>query len=80
MKKSLCLLVGILLVSCEPKPEFYINGKPFYTRTYCVESHTETTSGYRYGLGSNGKMGYNYGLTTEIICDKKVTDTLEIKK
>jgi hypothetical protein len=79
MKKAICLLVIILLASCKPKPEFYIKGKPFYTRTRCVESHSEITSGYRYGLGFNGKLGYNYGLKTETICDKEVTDTIEIK-
>lgn len=80
MKKALCLLIVILLASCKPKPEFYIKGKPFYTSTRCVESHSETTSGYLYGMGYNGKMGYYFGLKTETICDKEVTDTIEIKE
>ncbi len=81
MKKSLCLLIVILLASCKPKPEFYIKGKPFYTSTRCVESHSEMKYDYHYGYSfSKGKYCYHLGMRNETICDKEVTDTIEIKE
>lgn len=74
------IVMIVLFTSCKPEPEFYMAGKPFYTRSRCIESHTETSFGYRYGMGFNGKMSYSYGPTTEVICDVKVIDTIEINQ
>ncbi len=59
------ILVIASIVGCKPKPEFYINGKPYYTRRVCVESHLE--------LKFMGEP------TFETECDKYKTDTIEIK-
>jgi hypothetical protein len=74
-------LIVILFASCKPKPEFYIKGKPFYTRTHCVESHNETKYGYHYGYNFfKGNYSYHFGMYNENICDKEVSDTIEIKE
>ena len=79
MKKILILLT-FALVSCKPTPEFYINNKPYYTRTYCVENHTETTFGYHWGYSVlQGKWCWHFGEYEENICDQYRTDTIEIK-
>lgn len=80
MKKLLSLLLIVLMASCKPTPEFYIDGKPYYTRTYCVQSHTEQVYGYHYGYNwLKGKYEYHLGWYTETVCDRYRTDTLEIK-
>lgn len=81
------LLIWIIVVflimffsSCKPKPEFYIDGKPYYTRTHCVKSHTDHKYGYHYGYNfMNGKFEWHTGSYTKTICDESRTDTLEIK-
>ena len=71
----LCFFCG-----CKPQPEFYINGKPFYTTTTCLESELETTWGFHYGYNIlTGGFDYHYGPHTEIKCTKSVIDTVEIK-
>jgi hypothetical protein len=75
MKKLICLL---LLLGCKPEPELYIDGKPYYTETYCVSSHRETEWKYHYGYYM-GKYQNHYGPYTTTICDSYKTDTLEIK-
>lgn len=75
MKKLLCLL---LLLGCKPEPEFYIDGKPYYTENICVDNHRETEWKYHMGYYM-GKYQNHYGPVTTTICDKYVIDTLEIK-
>lgn len=58
-------MIILAWTSCKPKPEFYINGKPYYTRSVCVESHLE--------LKFMGEP------TFETECDKYKIDTIEIK-
>lgn len=79
MKKAV-LILSVFLIGCKPTPEFYKNGKAYYTRHYCSKDHLETTVGYRYGIGLDGKWGYSFGTITETVCDEYKTDTIEIKK
>jgi hypothetical protein len=64
MKYLFISLLGLMLASCKPEPEFYINGKPYYTNTYCIEQHLEHNF---------------YGPKFSVECDKYKTDTIEIK-
>lgn len=76
------LLISLILVNsgCKPQPEFYINGKPYYTDTYCVKSHTKEDYTYHYGYNIlSGKYEWHWGWETETICDETKTDTIEIK-
>lgn len=75
MKKILCLL---LLLGCKPEPEFYIDGKPYYTEKFCVRSHRKTEWEYHYGYYM-GKYQNHYGPVTTTICDEYVTKAFEIK-
>lgn len=75
------VILFVVFSGCDfrPEPEFYIDGKPYYTRIYCVESHSEEKWGYHYGMSFKGKMEYHFGLYSDDICDKYKTDTIEIK-
>lgn len=73
-------IIPFILFSCKPKPQFYINGKPYYTVTSCVKSHAESKYTYHYGYNIlNGKFEWHLGPETVVICDKTRTDTIEIK-
>jgi hypothetical protein len=78
MKNIIILL--ILFIGCSPEPEFYINGKPYYTRQRCIESKTETKWEYHYAFDClNGEYKYMYGPKTYTCCIKSTVDTIEIK-
>ena len=80
MKKI--LLIGLLFIfgCCKPKPEFYINGKGYYTKTYCLKSHTEYVFDYHYGYNiMNGKFQFYLGPHNKTICDEYKNDTILIK-
>ena len=77
----LAILCCVLFLGCKPEPELYINGKPFYTRSRCVESETETIWEYHYGYNTfRGKYEFHYGPNTKTECVKSVIDTVEIKQ
>lgn len=58
-----------------------MNGKPYYTRTYCVKSHTIIENNIHVGFdGIPLGNGLTYGEEEKIICDVYKTDTIEIKK
>ena len=70
----------MLFFGCKPEPKFYINGKPFYLRSRCVESKTETNWEYHYGYNMfSGKWELHYGPNTKTECVHSVIDTIEIK-
>lgn len=80
MKKI--VFFAILLSSCDFKhePEFYINGKPCYTRNRCVKSHVESKLEYHYGYNFlTSKFEWHIGNNDVTICDEYQTDTIEIK-
>lgn len=80
MKSKIYLVLLVLLASCKPKPEFFIDGKPYYTRTKCVKWEEEYQ--YNYHLGFNyftGKYEYHLGPHFESVCKENRTDTIEIK-
>lgn len=79
--KKLLVILTVVLFGCKPKPEFYINGKPYYTNTYCIKSHVETKTGFHVGVGGIPMEGTPmvYGEYEETICDEIRTDTIEIK-
>lgn len=35
--KQIAFIILVLLASCESKPEFYIDGKPYITRSTCIK-------------------------------------------
>lgn len=76
----LALLI-FLLTGCKHEPEFYINDKPFYSVSNCIESHFEQKWEWHYGnnLMNKSKYEYHYGLHTVSVCDKYKIDTIEIK-
>ncbi len=76
----LVILLCVLFFGCKPEPEFYINGKPFYTRSRCVESKTETNLEYHYGYNMfRGRYEYHYGPHMKTECVRSIIDTVEIK-
>lgn len=80
MKYLYSLILVFLFIGCKPKPEFYIDGKPYYTNTHCVKSHIETKYGYHWGYNMfSGKYEWHWGSYTENVCDESRTDTIEIK-
>jgi hypothetical protein len=80
--KYLILLIAIVFTSCEfhPQPEGYINGKPYYTSTNCVKSHTQLKWEYYWGYSIlRGKYCWHWGNNEITICDESKTDTIFIK-
>lgn len=69
------LLLLIVLVSCKPTPEFYIDGKPYYTHKECIESHQEPILITRFDANSKMTTTQVYFMTE---CDKYRIDTIEI--
>lgn len=74
------ILCCVVLFGCKPEPEFYINGKPFYTRSRCIESKTKTIWKFHHGHNRfSGKWEYHFGPNTKTVCVQSVIDTIEIK-
>lgn len=79
MKKL--IIIWLLFTSCDykPTPEFYINGEPYYTKSTCIESHSEYRYDYHYGFNAmRGKFEYHMGGHSETVCDVTVIDTIKI--
>lgn len=81
MKKLLLFSCLLLLMGCgQPEPEFYVKGKPYYTRERCVDSKIDHKWEYHYGYNyMTGKFGWHYGYNRSSKCIKSVIDTIEIK-
>lgn len=76
------LLCAVLLfsISCKHKPEFYKNGKGYYTSERCVKDTTYTEWCYHYGYNFfRGKYEFHWGNDRKYECLEYVTDTVEIK-
>jgi hypothetical protein len=69
------LLIAFTLISCEREPEFFIDGKGYYTRTKCLRDSTWTTWGFRYGLSLRGKYEWSYGTIDHYECLSSKIDT-----
>lgn len=80
MKKIILFaLLLMLLTACNHKPEFYIDGKPFYTRQSCVDHYCEDEWGYHYDFNPlTGKFEYFYGIQEECRCIEVKIDTIAI--
>jgi hypothetical protein len=77
-KSSLITLVFCLaMLSCKPKPEFYIDGRGYYTETKCDSGEWKTVYDYHYGFWL-GKNQFHYGPRTTYECYLYKTDTLQI--
>lgn len=74
----LLVILSVGLGGCKPEPEFYINGRPYYTRETCTDYVTKTKIEYHYGYWM-GKYQYHYGPHVVTSCVSYRTDTLEIK-
>lgn len=81
MKRFLFAIILILFFnSCEIKPEFYKNGKGYYTRERCLQYKTETVFEYHYGYSiMRGKFCWHWGNNTKTKCILSVIDTIEVK-
>lgn len=67
------------MVGCKPKPEFYIDGIPYYTQLRCEKYHTETKFGYHYGYNPlSHTFEYHVGQYVQTVCDEEKIDTIEI--
>jgi len=78
MRYLIFFAVVLLLFSCDREPEFYVDGKPCYTRTVCVESESETVFEYHYGWHM-GTYKWHWGNNTTTTCIETRIDTVEIK-
>lgn len=77
----LLFLLMLTMCGCIPKTEFYLKGKPCYTREKCVEYKEVDKIDYHYGLNpSTLKEEYFYGTFKESVCVKTVIDTIIIKR
>jgi hypothetical protein len=79
MKIIVSIIILLLIGSCKPKPEFWIDGKPYYTITHCEKSHIESEYGYGWGYNMlSGKFEHHWGIHDQTICDEYKTDTILI--
>lgn len=75
------ILAFTLMLSCERKPEFCINGKGYYTETRCVKDSSWEEFGYHYGYNiMSGKFEFHNGIEFKRECIEQVVDTIEIIK
>ena len=66
------IVICLIFYSCKRKPEFYINGKAYYTQTNCTESKTETIWSWHWGYNFfRGKWEWHYGPEFKTICLKE---------
>ncbi len=78
---KLTLILLLFLISCSPEPEFYIDGRPYYTRKYCIKDTSWIEYGYHYGYDlTKGMYHHHMGLHRETRCLEYITDTLLIKE
>lgn len=74
------LAILIILISCNRKPDFVLNGKKYYTKRRCTESYTHTVWEYHIGYNKfNGNWEPHYGPVTYKECIKSMIDTIEIE-
>lgn len=83
------IILALASTSCRPKPEFFINGKGYYTRKYCIKSHLEHETGYHWGIRysfTDGEFKSDFHLPIhcfstckKVVCDLEKIDTIEIK-
>jgi len=79
--KKLVFIFCLLFFGCQPKPEFYIDGKPFYTKKRCLETITTSVWEYHFGYNYfNGEFEWHYGKNIKTECLKYVIDTIEINQ
>lgn len=74
--KKLIFLTVLAVFSCQ-KPEFYIDGKPYYTKERCVEKTLIWEYHYGYNPHNFGKLEMHYGENE--VCIKIVVDTIELR-
>ena len=78
-KLVLCVVL-LSLFSCKKEPEFFINGKGYYTKIRCVKDTTYTKFCYHYGYNFfSGKYEMHWGNDTKNECLESVVDTIEVK-
>ena len=63
--KKYFFIISVFIVSCKPEPEFYIDGKPYYTSRRCVKEELV----YQF-----------YGPKFQMECVEWKIDTIEWKK
>jgi hypothetical protein len=74
------VLCVVFLTSCERKPEFFINGKGYYTQSRCIKDTTYTEWCYHYGYNFfSGKYEMHWGNDTKNECLESVIDTIQVK-
>ena len=80
MRMIFVLALFILGACSEESPR-----KPYYLKTTCIKSHTETDWGYHWGyvFGSGFKFHFGYqcfGIHKKTVCDSLRTDKVWYKK
>ncbi len=80
IKEHLLLILAIVLgsglfiymltnIEIKREPEFYLNGKPYYTQVKCVESKSERVYEYHYGYSTvRGRYCWHWGYNTKFKC------------
>lgn len=76
--RNLLIILLFLLITCKSEPEFYIDGKPYYTQKICVKDTTYQKFELHYGYYF-GKYQLHTGYHTVTECLEYKTDTIEIK-
>ena len=86
-----CFTMGITLLlfvlfSCKPTAEFYIDDKPYYTKSRCLEKRSEMVYDYHFGnhneyneINEVNKYKMGWGWRDKRICIRSTIDTIPIK-
>lgn len=69
----------ISFYGCKKEPEFFINGKGYYTENKCVKDTSYFKWDYRYGYSYRGKLEFYWGHHLTYECLETAVDTIEIK-
>ena len=76
---TMLCLVFFSFCSCKKEPDFFINGKGYYTENRCVKDTSYYKWSYEYGYSYRGKMEFYWGNHRQYKCLESVVDTIEVK-
>jgi hypothetical protein len=77
MRFLFIVIIALGFVSCKREPEFYINGKPYYTENKCIKDTTYKVYGYHFGYHF-GKLKWHLGFYKKHKCLEETIDTIPI--
>lgn len=80
LAKLMLVAVFFSITSCKKEPEFFINGKGYYTQSRCVKDTSYTKFCYHYGYNFfRGKYEMHWGNDRKYECLESVIDTIAVK-